>query len=51
MYEDELEALFEEDSGQTPEELTLTKAILRPSKSLGMIQKSEDWVLHEAEKP
>ncbi|EFN75994.1 Histone-lysine N-methyltransferase SETMAR, partial [Harpegnathos saltator] len=53
VYEDtELEALLEEDSCQTQEELALTlevtqQAISHRLKSLGMIQKQGNWVPYE----
>ena len=53
VYEDvELEALFDQDSCQTQEELALTlgvtqQAISHRLKSLGMIQKHGNWVPYE----
>jgi len=53
VYEDaELEALLDEDSCQTQEELALTlgvtqQAISHRLKSLGMIQKQGNWVPYE----
>ncbi|EFN81552.1 Histone-lysine N-methyltransferase SETMAR, partial [Harpegnathos saltator] len=53
VYEDtELEALLEEDSCQTQEELALTlevtqQAISHRLKSLGMIKKQGNWVPYE----
>ena len=53
MDEDaELEALLDEDSCQTQEALALTLGMTQPAishrlKSLGMIQKQENWVSYE----
>jgi len=53
VYEDaELEALLDEDSYQTQKELALTLGITQQTisyrlKSLGMIQKQENWVPYE----
>jgi len=53
VYEDaELEALLDEDSCQTQKELALTLRVTQQTisyhlKSLGMIQKQENWVLYE----
>jgi len=53
VYEDaELEALLDEDSYQTQKELALTLGMTQQTisyrlKSLGMIQKQENWVPYE----